>query len=119
MTIMVSMTASEYLIEARAKIDTPEKWCRKVSCRNAQGAVSHYAEAVSYCAFGAVDSLGPNWDSWGDPRSPALNEAFDILNHACISDKGFVIFNDAPDTTHADVMMMFDRAIQIAQEAEK
>ncbi|HYD06522.1 MAG TPA: hypothetical protein VEC60_12395 [Reyranella sp.] len=91
------------LIAARALIDTPEKWGKGSDISPANG---------RYCAAVACN----------DFRSPAA--MFDLLFEALperFQQRGGLIrvgavfdFNDHPTTTHADVLALFDRAIQAA-----
>jgi hypothetical protein len=90
-------TVKENLIAARALIDTPEKW--------GKGA---WHSRGCFCAIGAVleaqGKLG---------RAAYGGETEVALMHALPAGIGSVEdFNDQFRTTHADIMALFDRAIE-------
>lgn len=97
-------TAVDILRDAKALISDPEKWVK-----------GHYGdcETGEFCSFGAMDqaergSAGA-WllaDLTLDRAARAINPEF----------KDYIAFNDHPDTTHADVMALFDRAIELVSE---
>lgn len=96
------MSVRENLIKAKALIDAPEKW-HKGSLRNGS----------CLCAMGAVwDSLKSDGHT-GWCRGTleyravvsALPEPFNDVPP----------FNDDPNTTHADIIALFDRAIEGAE----
>ena len=106
-------TAKQILIDAKELISNPKKWTTKYWAKNEAGeSVSTSApEACQWCSWGALMKVqdGSN-----------LTEAYQTLEDAIggISrgsswkSKNMVTFNDDPDTTHADVMAAFDRAIK-------
>lgn len=103
----VRTTLRDDLIAARALIDTPEKWC-KGRWKDSTG---------RHCAFGALVATltpisGPEVDN-GDERKHACISALDA--HA--PSGGFIDFNDHPDTTHPEIMALFDRAIASAESS--
>lgn len=99
------------LSAAKALIDTPEKWTQGTVARDANGEmVEHARDAVCLCAFGACRvAIGPYADV--SPLMEALRRAIPTENAAPTT----VSFNDHPDTTHDDVMALFDRAIAVAE----
>lgn len=105
-------TVRENLIAARALIDTPEKWGKgdyepRPGCFCAAGAIAA-AKGVEACPSSAEE--GPEVD--------ALESALNDLGDGLSPWASFVHFNDDYDTTHADVMALFDRAIA-AQEGQQ
>lgn len=88
------MTTAEVLREARALIDTPEKWTK-----------GYRGERL--CAVAAIASAAPR--DWL-PAKYALNRALG-------REESVVLYrwNDDPATTHADVLAAFDRAIALAE----
>ncbi len=96
MSEAVVPTLAEDLRAAKALIDTPEKW-HQGWYRNGKGA---------FCALGACREVTHGKGGDASPAATALKEA--------LPDKWptVVIFNDAADTTHADIMALFDRAIK-------
>jgi hypothetical protein len=105
------MLASQLLIQAKDRIKDPENWTKYAYQRTIQKGIFFKKEIVSYCAYGAVP-LHCNVEQ----RARALN----ILDQAA-QEFGFssaLTLNDDAATKHALVLMMFDRAIEIAQEKE-
>ncbi len=97
------MSVKENLIAARALIDTPEKWGKGDDLANGGS-----------CVMLACSHVG---------RGPSL--AFEDMRSALIKalpagapliGPAVVRFNDHPDTTHADIMALFDRAITACDE---
>ncbi len=98
-------TVKDNLIAAKALIDTPEKWGQedyepRPGCFCLAGAI---AKVKSLEPEPRTAEVGPEWD--------ALCYALDELNDGLSPWPGPIHFNDAPGTTHADVMALFDRAI--------
>lgn len=91
------MTTREVLVAARALIDTPEKWIQGTwNLDLASG-------ATCFCALGALREV----------VGGLAGDAFSLLCDQVPGryKRGIARFNDAPTTTHADVMALFDRAI--------
>lgn len=84
------------LTSARALIDTPEKWCHNASYRG------EYGKAP-------MDAISALVGVKGGPYAQLLL----VMMIAALPDPFMSIteFNDHPDTTHADIMSLFDRAI--------
>jgi hypothetical protein len=105
---MKQMTLVDDLKAAKALIDTPEKWAK-----------GDYEFSGCYCALGAAaKAIGfdPN-DNWlNDSRARGIERA---LEAALPKGMAFVPdFNDSASTTHADIMALFQRAIEAAEQAE-
>ena len=100
------MNTYEILIAARAKIDTPQKWCTGALAKDLFGksCVPLSKSAVQYCAIGAVRSLGRISNLSRDRAVVLLNSACSIPIHH---------FNDRSE--HADIMALYDKAISIAK----
>ena len=102
------MTVKENLIAAKALIDTPEKWCQggPGEVRGGQHTVCAYI-AVGYAAyFGAHDVYRALYRAlpwWFRLTAPRWDQ------------KALIWFNDRRQTTHADIMALFDRAIAAAE----
>lgn len=98
------MSLRDDLIAAKALIDTPEKWIKgsweREGCYCAAGALRKALNAPMMPS-GLVD-----WAFWNYPAVVALDQ---------LTADGIANFNDAPRTTHADIMSLFDRAIASAQ----
>lgn len=103
------MSVKKNLIAARALIDTPEKWVK-----------IEYEDHGCFCALGALGRV------MGRDPSGDLGEVEIALGRALPPDfklsavlslgTNVVMFNDHPDTTHADIMAMFDRAIEACND---
>lgn len=92
----------ENLKAAKALIDTPEKW--------GKGAFEFRG---CYCALGALGMAEA-----GTPAGYSLTGRWALQ---CALPNTFLsvdAFNDHPDTTHADIMALFERAIA-AEEAKE
>ncbi len=87
------------LVATRALIATPDDWCKGVS-KDAGG---------RHCMMGAAEELFGQ----GSKRTAAIFTAL----HAQIPAGGSLprCFNDNPTTRHADIMALFDRAIEAAE----
>lgn len=99
-------TVRDNLIAARALIDTPEKWTKNAKARNAAGRSVSPAggSAVCWCGFGAlVKVCGPR-------------EAENVAYAAFHGPGNIAGLNDRPETTHSDIMALFDRAIAAQDE---
>jgi hypothetical protein len=93
------MTLVDDLKAAKALIDSPEKWRQGIRPDVPLCAGEAMSEAIT---IHASDEM--------IVRKQAMVEAlgFFDLDH-------LVAFNDKPDTTHADIMALFDRAIAAAE----
>lgn len=98
------MKISEHLKAAKALIDTPDKWTQGAYARNHQGYETRInsSDACQHCSYGAL----------------AAKEA----PHACFMllykemENNIIRFND--HHTHQEVMAMWDRAIELAEDDE-
>lgn len=86
-------TPKQVLEAAKARIDKPQKWMR--------GRLSN--ERGRFCALGAIEVVSPTRDL----EDEALYAIGDVLQD------DLATFNDT--RTHAAVMAMFDRAIEVAR----
>lgn len=95
------------LVAARAKIDTPDKWCKGVLAMDVHGCPvgEKSSKARRWCALGCVQSVA------GDDNLDDIAVGFLYRNVGHIS-----TFNDDEETTHADVLAMFDLAIALARK---
>lgn len=103
-------TVRENLIAARALIDTPEKW----------GKGEYEPRPGCYCMAGAIFAAkGERYDPWElgeSPESKAIKQALDEVSDGPRFWHSYVEYNDDPATTHADVMALFQRAIDAQVE---
>ena len=94
----------ENLIAARALIDTPEKW--------GKGGYVSATPNVCFCAVGALANANC-WSFAEVWHERAIDVLYDKLPP---NSGGLTVYNDHPDTTHADIMALFDRAIAAAEQ---
>lgn len=108
------MTTREVLVAARALIATPERWTKETSSWVRNG-------IECFCAIGAIGRAVDH-----DHNAPATEDVNDALRAAMpawfldrrTGRPSIVEFNDAPTTTHADVLQLFDRAIAACDEGK-
>jgi hypothetical protein len=94
----------DVLVRARALIADEKYWCR-----------GNYTQLVddesvfAYCAVGAEMNATRGLMGWPD-ESPSLVALINALpaGYTRVS-----VFNDDPKTTHADVLSLYDRAIEM------
>lgn len=94
------MTTLEILVAARAKISTPDKWCKGQPATDITGwpCVADSPTAYRWCVLGALILVCKR-------NMEAVRQAALCLGG------GVVQFNDALTTMHADILALFDRAI--------
>lgn len=98
-------TVKENLIAAKALIDTPDKWAHENSMRRIEG-------GNCLCALDAVSAaIGKAWKG-GDEERAALESQVPSGRWSRYKLHPVAQYNDHPDTTHADIMSLFDRAIE-------
>jgi hypothetical protein len=109
------MTLKSDLIAAKALIDTPEKW-QKGDYGSVEGCMCALG-ACRVAIYGTTEFLiGIDWRGDENGLAKALRAA--LPKRWSQSFSGVSDFNDAPGTTHADVMALFDRAIAAASDDE-
>ena len=108
------MTTKEVLEQARALIE--RGWTQGTAARNANG--DHVAatsrHACMWCATGALYVVYERIPEWRD--DPKTNQVADLLRSAIPKGSNdyhqtIVGFNDAIETTKADILSIFDKAI--------
>jgi hypothetical protein len=100
------MTALEALIKARAEIAEPARWTQKAYRRDATGEMCTQADAVCWCAAGAVRQVSGGYNF---ASKPALKVLVSVVGGQVER------WNDAPERKHAEVLAAFDTAIAKAQ----
>lgn len=90
------------LRRARARIVKPECWTKGATARDAKGrsCASRPEDAVCWCVEGALRA---------ENRGDMPPSAWDALRRVCGQPNDF---NDAPKTTHAAILNLFDHAIE-------
>lgn len=102
-------TVKETLIAARKLIEKPENWTKGAHARDSEGVDvwPDDSSSVCFCASGAVRLA-----SSGSALELFIGQK--MLEECLPPSLGYdqiPSFNDAPETTHADVLALFDRAI--------
>ena len=133
------MTTLEVLIAARALLADPDRWCQGEDAEDAWGCrVQPYddrcegvnPDATAFCALGAVDAVRGDYigisppENWPgecplhiDPAKKALHEAMMALRGDESGTLTVNGFNDDDATTHAEIMAMYERAIEMETPA--
>lgn len=100
------------IIAARALIDTPEKWTKNAEARDAAGNPVHRQSCTAkcFCAIAALYNVGLGSASclFHSLKVPGV-----IDRHGAL-----VVINDREDTTHADILSLFDKAIALCDAPE-
>ena len=103
---MTNPTTAELLRKAKARISTPEMWHKGSMFSGLD------RETCPACAYGALfiaaNGSGPAFD---DTRSVLDAATRSVLNYGNTH-----TYNDNPSTTHADIMALFDVAIDMAEK---
>lgn len=119
MSPVVESKADPILVEdlrvlkaARTKIAKPENWCKGSWAQDAAGRdlEKGWAEnAVRFCAIGAISDV--TGESVLNLHVPALLGRAYLRLQDGVSGHTIGFWNDAPSTTHGDVLDLFDRTI--------
>ena len=129
------MDVVKILSMAKGKIPSPDKWIKRYFAKDMNGVVVDLASnkfnilAEQYCARGAVicsimdvkgKSFGGAEHTERNEIAPFLSRAVEELyprktGHSYSSPNIVANFNNRDDVTHEDVIRVFDRAIQLAQ----
>ena len=105
----------DLLLTARNIIADPQRWTKGAMARMPSGHPVHawHPLAECWCASGALELAAKRQSIKLD--SPPYKQAFHILNGQ--DSEGMVDrVNDAPATTHADVLHLYETAIAEAKE---
>ena len=113
------MTPADVLRKAKEHISTPEMWLKGNYCRGYQPE-EFIPDEAPCCSYGAVA-----WAMDVAAESQITRPIDQILHYAMIRKKwngvrfyGLPAFNDHPETTHADIMKLFDDAIALAEAGQ-
>jgi hypothetical protein len=99
------MIALEILRAARELISTPDKWTQGEWGTDANGLFPRDGEpATRFCLWGACRHATRQ-------DGVRFHLAWQVLERMRPGGMGAITFNDAPTTTHADVLALLDRAI--------
>lgn len=105
------MTTLTVLQEVRELLAAEERWTKGSPARNKRGkpVSSTDKKAVCWCLNGALDKCAPRDASFW----PSVKLLENILGQGF--EGNYMRFNDAPDTTHKDVLGLLDKAIEKAK----
>ena len=104
------MALRDDLIAAKKLIEHPENWMQG-DYTNWYGCLCALG-ACRLALYGSVERKGRAHNGDENPLAFALKESLPAGDWRTVDE-----FNDHPDTTHADVMALFDRAIAAAGDA--
>jgi len=94
------MKASDVLIVAKALISSPKKWCK--------GEFDQPGD--KHCPQGAILTVAETLED----REPSFRARSYLMKVVGITTS----WNDAPERTHDEVMVAFDKAIELAKRDE-
>lgn len=105
------MTPSEILIAAKAKIENPENWIKKEFAKDKNNNIVTPIDpaACKFCMLGAIGSI----TGYADDTKVVDQLVLSIAR--CYGNSKISVFNDAKKTTHQDVMIVFNDAINLAK----
>lgn len=111
------MDRLEVLVRAREFISDPARWTKGTAARDAEGHEVEPRDGCAFCIFGAL-RLAVNDQTLYD----YYRQAADALCYDQFGQTGdgrwtaLTEFNDAPETTHVDVIALFDKTIARLQK---
>ncbi len=102
-----SPTVHDILIRARALIDNPDNWVKEAE------EVIRPGRPTAYCAMGAIEAACRVYPR---PKNGIFRDGRVALGLIEAELPAFALgditdFNDEPAITHADILLLFDRAI--------
>lgn len=112
-------TPAQLLANAKALIDTPEKWMR-----------GKFTDGKCFCSIGALMQAAKIEQRKNVENPPLEPSVIYVASHVHLDKavrshpknpnrKAVISFNDDPSISHEDVMKAFDDAIQIAERDQK
>jgi len=95
--------------EARNFISDPERWTKGTSARSINGVPIHPLNhnATCWCSFGAIEKVV------SDSNRRLVHDICWLTKYTGVS---YIEYNDLPETTHEDIMKMFDGAIALVEK---
>lgn len=105
---------TETLVKARELLSDPEKWAKEDFAYTADEAPVHPLDpaATCFCLLGALERVTRNRDGLAYLDARQAIRGMLPGEHDCVPE-----FNDDPDTTHADVLAVLDKAIAARRSA--
>jgi len=115
MSMDTAPSVLDVLRTARGLIENPENWTKGEIARNSDGKIcaADGRGAVCWCSVGAVDRA---WLRSENTDYSVQHQALTLLDRLSGREdteycRPVAAFNDSPETTHADVLALFDHAI--------
>ena len=110
------LTTGEILSIARVKIRNEKNWLKGQSTEKSNGDFAHpsSAKACKWCALGAVRSVfkeGTEEHSFDTAMDEHMFQTAMFTLSKFTDCKNIAAFNDHSETTHADIIAVFDKAI--------
>lgn len=107
---MSDMTVDQPLKELRDLLDHPNGWCKSNFAKNSDGESvdPQHPTACKWCLMGGVTHVAGHNELL---YSCVMSHLYDALR-AIGTNVSMMTFNDAPETTHADVIAVIDKAIE-------
>lgn len=111
--------AANLLVAARHEIRTPGRWCKQSYAESKNGDTVEETDTTArkFCAIGALNCVSQNGNVIvGTPRCQSLESrkvrrrASDALD--AMAGGNMIELNDKDETTHKDVLAVFDKAIR-------
>ena len=107
------MKPGDLLREARELLSVAERWTKEGAFLDAAGRARWPGSptATCFCMVGAVHHVQ---HLHGAEHYLAARDAVALLRDVLGPGVALVLWNDAPERTHAEVLVVFDRAIALA-----
>lgn len=103
----MTQTTAETLRKAKALISDPENWNKDGEWYRGKD-----PESDCMCAYGAIMRVTGKFTEW--PSKEYYTQPMEAASLELFNDEVIEV-NDHPDTTHDDIMALFDRAIELAE----
>ena len=119
------MSVLETLIKVRELLSNKDHWTKGYYSKDSHGIRirPHEPSACTFCMFGAIYKVCPDrpFSAVGF-KDPFVIEVHDRIEKVIgelypnFREASVARFNDDPETTHADVLRVLDRAIELEKE---
>lgn len=122
MSSTVERSTVEILKAARGRLSDPDHWYQGEYACDEDGAyiAANSERACKWCAAGAVLAELDRDIAVGEPEvADALEPLVGAISGQPPADdmvQEIASFNDDPDRTHAEILALYDRAIELAQQ---
>ena len=116
-----SMDIVQSLINVKDRIDTPAKWCKRYMAMNSQQEPvdCRSDDACSWCLDGSiVAEMGYDRNDNGAKYYAIYDYVTRAISKVCVYTNMIAFFNDSSRTTHDDVMLALDTAIELAKKGD-